>query len=298
MNNKITWLLLPSLLLLLAGCQPEQPQEEAQIDPTPIVAKAGNITFHESDIDREIRAMPDSLQHLGSDPVARGQILNVLIRRSILSQQAREVGLDRNPQIVSQIERAQNTILIEALENWQTSQTPPPTEKQIGQYYKEHIADFTIPEQIHARHILVNSEKLAWQLLKQLGKNRDSFAALAATHSLDDSNKSRGGDLNWFPRGIMVEAFEQAAFSLKEGGISKPVKTQFGWHIIEALGKRPAHTKSLDESRDEISSILLQQTLDQWIGKLISKANVTIVQPEYILPKDALSNEAPIEAEQ
>ena len=298
MNSKITWLLLPTLLLLLSGCQPEQPQSTTQIDPTPIVAKAGNITFHESDIDREIRAMPDSLQYLGSDPVARGQILNVLIRRSILSQQAREVGLDHNPQIVSQIERAQDTILIEALENWQTSQTPPPTKEKIDQYYKEHLEDFTIPEQIHARHILVGSEKLAWQILKKLGQNRESFAALAATHSLDDSNKSRGGDLNWFPRGVMVEAFEKVAFSLKEGGISKPVQTQFGWHIIEALGKRPAHIKSLDESRDEIASILLQQTLDQWIGKLISKANVTVLQPEYVLSEETLSEDAPIAAEQ
>lgn len=241
--------------------------------------------------------MPDSLQHVGSDPVARGQILNVLIRRSILSQQAREIGLDHNPQIVSQIERAQDTILIKALENWQVSQTPPPTEKQISQYYQDHLADFTIPEQIHARHILVSSEKLAWQILKKLGENRSSFAALAATHSLDDSNKSRGGDLNWFPKGVMVEAFEKVAFSLREGGISKPVKTRFGWHIIEALGKRPAHVKSLDESRDEIVSILLQQTLDQWIGKLISKANVTVLQPEYVLSKEALSKEAPIATE-
>jgi len=286
MNNKITWLLLPSLLLLLAACQPEQPEEVAQIDPTPIVAKAGGITFHESDIDREIRAMPDSLQHIASDPIARGQILNVLIRRSILSKQAREIGLERNPQIVSQIERAQNTILIEALENWQVSQTPPPTEEQIAQYYKAHLDDFTIPEQIHARHILVGSEKLAWQLLKKLGKDRDSFATLAATHSLDDSNKSRGGDLNWFPRGIMVEAFEKVAFSLKEGGISKPVQTQFGWHIIEALGKRPTHVKSIDEARDEIDSILMQEALNQWIGKLVSKANVAILNPEYQLSKD------------
>ncbi len=286
MDNKITWLLLPPLLILLSGCHPDQPQETSQIDPTPIVAKAGGIVFHDSDIDREIRAMPDSLQHIGSDPIARGQVLNVLIRRSILSQQAREVGLDRNPQIVSQIERAENTILIEALENWQVSQTPEPTEDQITKYYKDHLTNFTIPEQIHARHILVGSEKIAWQILKKLGRDRDSFAALAATHSLDDSNKALGGDLNWFPRGIMVEAFEKAAFALKEGGISKPVQTQFGWHIIEALGKRPAHTKSLDESRDEIASILLQRSLDQWIEKLISKANVSVLNPEYQLSKE------------
>ena len=148
-------------------------------------------------------------------------------------------------------------------------------------------------EQIHARHILVGSEKLAWKILKKLGRNRESFDVLAATHSLDDSNKSRGGDLNWFPRGIMVKAFEKVAFTLKEHGLSKPVKTQFGWHVIEVLGKRPAHIKSLNESRDEITNLLQQKGLDQWIDKLILKADVTILKPEYQMADQEVEEAAP-----
>lgn len=281
MHYKITCLLLSSSLVLLAACEQKPNIELMNVDSTPVIAKAAGMTFHESDIDREIRSLPGSLQHIGSDPVARGQILNVLIRRSILSRQAQEIGLESDPLILSRVNRARNTILIEALENWQNSQLPTPTEQEISKYYKQHLVDFTIPEQIHARHILVGSEKLAWQILKKLGKNRKNFSALAATHSLDDSNKSRGGDLNWFPRGIMVGAFEKSAFALKEKGLSKPVKTQFGWHVIEVLGKRPAHTKSLDESRDEVSNLLEQKRLSQWIDKLILKADVTILKPEY-----------------
>ncbi|MCF7822479.1 MAG: peptidylprolyl isomerase [Mariprofundaceae bacterium] len=228
--------------------------------------------------------MPGSLQHLSSDPIARGQILNVLIRRAVLSRKAEEVGLDSDSLTLSRINRARNTILIRALENWQTSQIPIPNEQKISGYYKNHLNDFTIPEQIHARHILVGSEKLAWELQKKLSTKTGAFEALAATYSLDDSNKSRGGDLNWFPRGIMVEAFEKVAFSLKTNGISKPVKTRFGWHIIEVLGKRPSYTKSLDESRDEIISILQQQKLDEWVNMLVSKANVTILKAEYQSP--------------
>ncbi|MES0370915.1 MAG: peptidylprolyl isomerase [Mariprofundaceae bacterium] len=281
MNYKITWLLLSTSFVLMTACEQKPNVELMNMDPTPVIAKAAGMTFHESDIDREIRSLPGSLQHIGSDSLARGQILNVLIRRSILSRQAQEIGLENDPLILSRVNRARNTILIEALENWQTSQVPAATEQEIGKYYKRHLVDFTIPEQIHARHILLRSEKLAWQILKKLGKNRKSFDVLAATHSLDDSNKSRGGDLNWFPRGIMVEAFEKAAFSLKDKGLSKPVKTQFGWHVIEVLGKRPAHIKSLNESRDEIANLLQQKALDQWINKLILKANVMILKPEY-----------------
>ncbi len=285
MNHKITWLLLSASLFLIAACEQKPDIQTVDRDPTPVVARVAGITFHESDIDREIRSMPNSLQHIGSDPVARSRILNVLIRRSILSRQAQEIGLAKDPLVLSRIKRARNTILIEALEDWQSSQIPAPTEQEIGNYYQQHLADFTIPEQIHARHILVGSEKLAWEIRKQLRRKRESFEALAATYSLDDSNKSRGGDLNWFPRGIMVEAFEKAAFSLKPNGLSKPVKTQFGWHIIELLGKRPAHIKSLDESRDEIINLLQHRALDQWIDRLISKADVTILKPEYQVPE-------------
>jgi len=281
MINKITWLPLTVTALLLTSCQQEPDISEASLDPTPVIARAAGLVFHESDIDRELRAMPGSLQHLSSDPVARGQILNVLIRRAILSRQAEEVGLDSDPLILSRINRARNTILIEALENWQTSQVAIPKEQEINQYFNEHLDDFTIPEQIHARHILVGSEKLAWEVRKKLSKKNGTFEALAATYSLDDSNKSRGGDLNWFPRGIMVKAFEKASFSLKVNGISNPVKTQFGWHIIEVIGKRPSHTKSLDESRDEIISILQQQKLNEWVGTLVNKANVTILKEAY-----------------
>lgn len=284
MTDKIIWLPLALTVLLLTSCQQEQEISGIPLDTTPVIARAAGLVFHESDIDRELRAMPGSLQHLGSDPMARGQILNVLIRRAVLSRKAEEVGLDSDSLTLSRINRARNTILIKALENWQTSQIPIPKEQEVNSYYKEHLSDFTIPEQIHARHILVGSEKLAWKLREKLSKKKGAFEVLAATYSLDDSNKSRGGDLNWFPRGIMVKAFEKTAFSLKKNGISKPVKTQFGWHIIEVLGKRPSYTKSLDESRDEVISILQQQKLDEWVSTLVDRANVTILKAEYQLP--------------
>jgi len=285
MYQKITWLLLSTLLL--AACQQQTQTEGVVSDPTPVVARAAGMTFHESDIDREIRSWSDSLQHIGSDPVARGRVLNVLIRRAILSRQAQEIGLTNDPMVQSKIKQVRDAILIEALEEWQTSQIAPPSEQEIKEYYKKHQADFTIPEQIHARHILVGSEKLAWDILKKLNRHPESFETLAVTHSLDDSNKSRGGDLNWFQRGMMVAEFENAAFALKVGGLSKPVKTQFGWHIIEVLGKRPVHVKSLEESHDEIANILQQQALEQWLDKLTVKANVQILKPEYQLADPA-----------
>jgi len=87
-----------------------------------------------------------------------------------------------------------------------------------------------MPRKVHAKHILVPTEKEALEVLFDLKQGKD-FEQLAKEKSQCPSKK-KGGDLGWFARNQMVKEFEQAAFALKPGELSKPVKTQFGWHVI------------------------------------------------------------------
>jgi len=87
--------------------------------------------------------------------------------------------------------------------------------------------------QVHALHILVKTEQEAKEILSEI-KRGSTFERLAQMKSTCPSGK-RGGDLGWFGRGSMVRAFELAAFSMKNGEISEPVKTEFGWHVIKVL---------------------------------------------------------------
>jgi len=270
------------LLAMLAACQPqEQAATNSPASTTPVLATIGDKIFHEADIDAEIATLPEHFQSLRNDARIRARVLKSMLRRYALSMQALKMHLDQDPLVKHRVLRARDDILIATLQQWQRERQPKLSEDQIKQYYAKYQDQFTIPEQVHARHILVSSRKKAKEVIRLLRHGKD-FAALAAEHSIDDSNKGRGGDLNWFPRGVMVKAFEDTVFSLKKpGDISKPVKTQFGWHVIELLGKRPATHQSLEEARENIVGVLRQQALSTWVDGIVKKSGSRIVNPEY-----------------
>ncbi len=270
------------LLWLLAGCEQQaDPALDATPSLTPVVAVVDGKEIRESDIDMEIEQMPESVSRYGDDPKVRAHILQGLIRSQLLSEAARTEGLDLDPRVQQRMARVQRQILIGAARSWRLEHMPKIQDQDIQHYYQQHLDEFTVPEQVHARHIIVGSEKKAYRLLQQLRQHRDRFSSLAATYSLDDSNKARGGDLNWFPRGVMLKPFDDAVFSLKVHGLSHPVKTRFGWHIIEVLGKRAEMQKPLSQVRDEIVAVLQQQWLQQWYQELEKKAHIRIERMEY-----------------
>ncbi len=275
-------LMLFVLLLSLTACQ--QQSEPLKLEPmggSPVVASVNGVTIHEADIDAEMARLPESVLLYRNDPKARSHILRSLVRSLAISHKAKQLGLEMNPIIKQRMQAAQRQILIEAAKSWQLSQMDVIKDAEIEAYYKSHHNEFSVPAQAHARHILLANEKKAWEILKKLRRNRAKFEELAATESMDNNNKSRGGNLNWFPRGIMVKAFDDVAFSLKPHGLSTPVKTKFGWHVIELLGKRPAMQKSIEEVRDEIISSIQHQRLQQWYQNIEKGTDINIIKAEY-----------------
>ncbi|GAG68398.1 unnamed protein product, partial [marine sediment metagenome] len=126
------------------------------------------------------------------------------------------------------------------------------------------------PEQVHARHILVETEEEANNLLLQLKEGLTDFAELAKEKSIGPSAPS-GGDLGFFARGQMVKEFEDAAFSLEPGKISGVVQTQFGYHIIKCEEKKEEYSPTFEEAKERISNILKYQRENEAITAFTSK---------------------------
>lgn len=225
-------------------------------------------------------------------------ILNQLIDYELLYQQAQKEKIKiSNEQINSQIDqikdnfsspeefdgalKANNITLTKlkedikrqlminsVLEN--TKNQVSVSDEELLEYYNTHKESLFEPEQVHARHILVETEEEANMLLKQLKEGIIDFAELAKEKSTGPSAPS-GGDLGFFAKGQMVKEFEDAAFSLEPGEISNVVKTQFGYHIIKCEEKKAAYSPTFEEAKEQISNILSSQRENEAISGLISK---------------------------
>lgn len=150
------------------------------------------------------------------------------------------------------------------------------TEEEKETYYEENKEDLV---SISARHILVEDEDQANEIREEL-ENGGDFAELAEEHSTDPGSASKGGDLNTFTRGEMVEAFDEAAFSMEPGEISEPVESEFGYHIIEVLNKNESY-EELEEEIEEKVKEEQSKSPEEVMQELMEEANIDVKEPSY-----------------
>jgi peptidyl-prolyl cis-trans isomerase D len=161
------------------------------------------------------------------------------------------------------------------------------TPQEVEARYKESVQVYSTPEQVRASHILFKTEgkdeaavKKQAEAVLARAKAGEDFAALAKKYSDDDTNKAKGGDLDYFGRGTMAKEFEDAAFSLQPGQISDLVKTTFGFHIIKVVDKKAASTRPLDEVRGLISDTIKREKAEQEVSRLADQVAREIKSPD------------------
>ncbi|MFD4931068.1 peptidylprolyl isomerase [Peribacillus butanolivorans] len=152
------------------------------------------------------------------------------------------------------------------------------TDDEISTYFEDNKDTFAQAEQVEASHILVDDEKTAKKVAKEIAEGGD-FAKLAAEYSTDTETAEKGGSLGYFGKGDMVKEFEDVAFDLDIDKVSDPVKSDYGYHIIKVTGKKEAKKANLEDSKKEIKETLLSERLQEeysvWLAEVKKDHEIT-----------------------
>ena len=204
-------------------------------------------------------------------PELRKAVTEELVRREILTQEALKKGFDKKPEVQGQIDLARQGVLIGAYLN-DYVRTHPVTEDQIKKEYDDIKAKLGSKE-YKARHILVEKEDDAKAIIEKLKKG-EKIEDLAK-ESKDPGSKDRGGDLGWANPASFVPPFSAAMTKLEKGKFTEtPVKSDFGWHVIQLEDTRELKLPGIDEAKGQIGQQLTQRMVQKHIDDLRAKAKV------------------------
>jgi len=203
-------------------------------------------------------------------------LVEYLVERHLLAQLAVKEGMTDNEEYKRRLAYYQAKALRDAY--FATKLRPLVTEDKVKAVYEEQAAKVPNEERARARHILVGTEKEATDIRARL-ENGEKFEDLAKQYSLDGS-KEYGGDLGYFTAGEMVPEFSKAAFALKIGDVSQPVKTEFGWHLIKLEDRRQGGPQPYDQVKDPIRMVLTRKLVQDQVLELRKAASIEILDPD------------------
>jgi peptidyl-prolyl cis-trans isomerase C len=204
-------------------------------------------------------------------PELRKAVMEELVRREILTQESMKKGFDKKPEIQGQMDLARQGVLIGAYLN-DYVKTHPISEDQIKKEYTEITAKLGNKE-YKARHVLVETEDQAKAIIAKLKKG-EKIEDLAK-ESKDPGSKDRGGDLGWANPASFVPPFSAAMTKLEKGKFTEtPVKSDFGWHVIQLDDVRELKLPPMEEAKGQIAQQLQQRMVQKHIDELRAKAKV------------------------
>jgi parvulin-like peptidyl-prolyl isomerase len=257
--------------------------------PEPLAALVNGEPILLSEYERQIASYEASMSSAGQDPsTAEGQaslardrdwVLDRMIEQVLIEQAAQEAGVTVTlEEVDANIASLKEDIGDTAFQEWLANEGM--TEAQMREkLHREMIATKmanqvaadvpTRAEHIHARHIVVATEAEAQQIRAQLQAGAD-FATLAQSYSLDSSTRENGGDLGYFPRGVLTSPeVEEAAFQLQPGQVSEVISSPLGYHVVQVLDRVPDQEISPENMR-----LILDRAGRRWLDQLWSEADI------------------------
>ncbi len=204
-------------------------------------------------------------------------IIDEMIDRELLRQDALNKKLDRDPKFLEQLKQLRDNLLMSfALQTH--LETNKITDAIVRNFYNQRISEIKMPKQYKAQHILVETETEAKEVIAEIAKGT-SFGKLAKAKSTDIGSAKKNGDLGWVTKQKLVPSFGNAMEKLAKGEYTKtPVKSRFGWHIIKVEDIKSQQAPAFNRVKEQIRNGLQNQQMQQYSSQLRAKAKIQIIK--------------------
>jgi peptidyl-prolyl cis-trans isomerase C len=238
-------------------------------EDNPVLAKVNGAEIRQSDVALAEEELGPSLAQM--DPATKKEnVLAFLIDMKIVAKAAEDKKIEDRPDFKARLAFTRNRLLMDNL--LAVEGKAATTDEAMKKVYDEAAKQIEGEQEVHARHILVETEDEAKAIEAELKKGAD-FAELAKKKS-KDPGAADGGDLGFFTKDQMVPEFSTVAFALEPGKISDPVKSQFGWHVIKVEEKRSRKAPDFDQVKAQIETYVTRKAQAEYVAKLRESAKV------------------------
>ena len=268
-------LLLAPALLLLTACGSDDGTTEQKDGDIRIVAKVNGEPISETMLD--LHVMRRTGQNPASiDPDERETLLLELVEMALIAQDARDHGLHNDPMVNARMRNMHHAVLAQAM--LESLKSEPIPEDEMLARFDDVITSEEHTREYHARHILLDSEDEAEEVIRHLEEGAD-FAELAQEYSRGPT-ASLGGDLGWFVPGEMVEPFGRASMDLDIGEHTRePVRTRYGYHVIRLEDRRDREPPRFEDVADHLERKLTQERIESYVKDLRQEGDVELYRP-------------------
>ena len=295
MKMKILTNLLAGYVVLGIVAAPALAQDSAPASEDPLLATVNGREIHQSDLLAVLDRLSPQVRQMPPQQLFPALLEQIISQRVVL-EKGKGQGLGSDEEVEQRVAAARDSIIQDVYITRFLQAAVP--EEAVQAEYNDRIVALPVEEEVHARHILLETEEAAKLVIEEVAAGGD-FATLAQEHSTGPSGP-QGGDLGYFTKGRMVPPFAEAAFALEVGAYTpEPVKTDFGWHVIKVEDRRPAPPPSFESLREEIEVALRQGAVEAHLEELRDDAEIIRFDPNSMATENgmAIENGTAIEEE-
>jgi peptidyl-prolyl cis-trans isomerase C len=251
----------------------------ATADNDRIVAQYDGKSLHKSEVTERLKfllggVLPDNKKDFDDlDPNTKQTIIQEMVQQKVLEDAVNKSQIKNSKLFQQQVEEAQKKAVLDVyLQNYIKRHM---NESMIKVEYNNYVNTLKDSPEVKISHILVPTEEEAKKVLTEI-KEGKSFDALAKQYSTDQSTKDRGGEIGYISKGQTFPTIEKAAYNLKVGEVSEPLKTQVGWHIIKVLDIKKQQIPSYDAIKPQLEQQTAYKLINEYMQKLIQEAKVKL----------------------